>query len=189
MKITSKTTNKKYLRLTVVVAIIIILGAGGYLYATGFFSPSSSKDQTNYGKPSKEQIKAGENIEKETEETSNEGSDPNAVGSDRTPLPTGTTENKGTASVTISSFNQNDGIFQIRAFINTITNDGTCTLTMTKDGKTITKTAGVQGTPSATTCKGFDIPVSELSQGQWNAVITFENSTLKGTGSSPVKVL
>jgi hypothetical protein len=44
----------------------------------------------------------------------------------------------------------------------------------------VTKTAAVQALPSNATCKGFDIPVSELVPGNWQAALHFENDTLTG---------
>lgn len=58
----------------------------------------------------------------------------------------------------------------VRATIYQIIDTGTCSLTLTRtsDNKTVSKTAEVAQNPSSSTCKGFDIPVSELGSGQWN---------------------
>lgn len=57
----------------------------------------------------------------------------------------------------------------IRITIDQIIASGSCTLTLTaKDGKTVTRTVDTAQNPSSTTCRGFDIPISDLGRGEWD---------------------
>ena len=192
-----KTNNKKAKLIILAVVMLILLLVALGVYFIGFkgtlfgwtpFADARTSD-INYGAPTKGQLNAGENIEKSTDKNSNSGKNPNDVGADHPNQPIQSGTSKASVAVTLSSANQNDGVLQIRAMIGVLTNEGTCTLTLTKSGKTVTRTADVQPLSNSTTCKGFDIPVAELSSGQWNARIDFENSTAIGTTTSTVKVL
>lgn len=193
MKIPTLNKHKKAIFISIGTVVIVALSIFGFLVASGFFSPrsdNSSRQQPNYDKPTDEQLEGGKAIEDYTDKQSNSGADPNSVGSDRPEKPVaipGST--KAEVKIIVSSSNQNDGVLQVRTLISSIVNDGTCTLTLTKNGATVTKVANVQALPGSSTCKGFDIPVTELSSGIWSATISFENSTLKGSSTSSVKVL
>ncbi len=89
-----------------------------------------------------------------------------------------TNTNVADTTLTITSANQNNNVLQIRTLISSIWSNGTCTLTLSKEGyNTVTKTAGVQSLASDSTCKGFDIPTSELGAGVWSAKISATNGT------------
>lgn len=174
--------------------IIILLIAIPSLYLFVFkgkvfgWSPivSSAIPSTNYDKPTSDQINTGNNIKDQS--TNND--DPNSVGSDRPTTPViESGQTKATVPVTISAANQNDGVLQVRTLISAITSSGTCTITLTKDNKVVTRTSEVQSLPSSATCKGFDVPVSDISTGEWQLKVTFENDTIKGENTKAVTVL
>lgn len=78
-----------------------------------------------------------------------------------------------------------EGNLIIRTTINQSISSGTCQLTLSSNGRTVTKSTNISQNPSSSTCQGFDIPVSELSQGTWQIDIEItsgdKNTTLKGT--------
>jgi len=92
------------------------------------------------------------------------------------------------AGVSVSRTSQSNSLFSIGTLIDVVTNEGSCTLTMTKGSAVVTKTASVQAGPSSSTCAGFDIPLAELSSGTWTLNIVFENSEYKGKTSEQVTV-
>lgn len=79
-----------------------------------------------------------------------------------------------------------DDMLTIRATINQSISAGTCSLTLTRntDKKQVLKSAEIVQNPSSATCKGFDVPVSELGSGKWDIVIevTSGNKTGKING-------
>ncbi|MGY4893764.1 MAG: hypothetical protein ACO1N2_03685 [Candidatus Saccharimonadota bacterium] len=91
---------------------------------------------------------------------------------------------KQVVGVSITSKYQSSTTLQIRTIIDSLTTEGTCSLKLTKGSDQVTKSSGVQAGPSSSTCAGFDIPLSELSRGNWDIEIKFENSKSVGTLSS-----
>lgn len=189
MKTQSKKISKKPLLITAVVVILLAVSALTYVYAfngniLGWNNnkPSKEMPSTNLDAPTKEQIKAGNDIKK--------GNSDKPDGSTGTPTAPVSQpgSNKQSIEVIITAANQNSGILQVRTQISRVVNTGQCTLNLTKSGKTVTKTADIQALASTSTCKGFDIPVSELSAGSWNATLTYEDDTLFGTTSRVIAI-
>lgn len=113
--------------------------------------------------------------------------------SDTPPAPTQIPgSDKKNVQVTITAptgATQNGSVLQIRVLIGAVENTGTCTLVLTRAGQSsVTKTAGTQALSSSSTCQGFDVPTSELSAGTWQALITYESSTLTGTATRSITV-
>lgn len=83
----------------------------------------------------------------------------------------------GSDNLTITSAQVNGDALVIRTLITDVTQSGTCALSMTSStGKTYAASAGVQAAASASTCKGFDVPVSSLGTGVWTIKITYSNN-------------
>lgn len=128
----------------------------------------------DYGPPTKEQQDAG--------------GDTGKAGSDPLPNPTPQESGKSIVDVTIT-IDQNDGSnLKIRSLISAIDNSGSCTLTLTQNGTNVQKKADVQALSSSSTCKGFSVPLSELSPGRWQLVLQFENDSLMGTAKQVVEI-
>lgn len=75
--------------------------------------------------------------------------------------------------ISITSIYLSGDPIQIRSVINgAISNSGTCILSLTRNGITVTKTVETYAMPSSSTCKGFDINKNELSSGEWQITLT-----------------
>lgn len=75
--------------------------------------------------------------------------------------------------ISITTIDTSNNPVQIRSVISgAISNSGTCTLNLTKNGTTITKTAETYAMPSSSTCNGFEINKNELSSGEWQIKLT-----------------
>jgi hypothetical protein len=176
---------------TAAVAAVLAIGSVAYVYAFNgnLFGWTKNKDASaiNLDKPTDEQKQAGNDIKKaNVDNESNKGS---AGNTDTPPAPTPSPSGgKSSVGVTITASAQSDGVFQLRTLVSAVVNTGTCTATFTKGQQTVTKQAGVQSLPSTSTCKGFDIPVSELSPGQWDIIVTYENDTLSGQATKTVTI-
>lgn len=195
MKInTTKKLTKKRLLVTAIIIFLVALALALYVYAfkgTLFgWSPISqaSESSINYDEPTYEQKKSGETI-KENSINPDNTSKPNVSGSDRSEPAIPQENGKSKVNATLTAANQNRSILQLRFDISTVTTTGTCTLTLKKSSSIVTKTAAVQALASSTTCKGFDVPTSELSAGTWQVAFHFENSDLVAntTGSAEVQ--
>lgn len=58
---------------------------------------------------------------------------------------------------------------------------GTCTLTLTKDDKTITKTTDIIADPTTSSCDGFTISITELGSGTWDINLKIAANGKQGT--------
>ena len=82
---------------------------------------------------------------------------------------------------TITAASVEDGTLYIRNEISGIYQNGTCNLTLSKGGAVVTRSAGIQPLPKSSTCKGFNIPTSQLSKGTWSIQL---NVTINGKSAS-----
>ena len=64
---------------------------------------------------------------------------------------------------------------------------GTCTLTLTQGGTSVTASVQANREPSVTSCSGARIDRAQLSPGTWAAVLSYDSATSRGA-SSPAQV-
>lgn len=76
------------------------------------------------------------------------------------------TSNRLTGAITAKSVMGENLV--IRNTINQIVSNGICKLILVSGNKTVTKSVEIIQNPSSSSCAGFDIPVTELSPGQWS---------------------
>lgn len=81
-----------------------------------------------------------------------------------------------------------DGNLVVRLTIDQALTSGTCKLTLTKGGSSITKTSSIIANPSSSTCSGFDVPTSELSSGAWTIQIILTSADKTGTITGEVTI-
>lgn len=168
----------------ITVSVIVLLGVvttAAFYFKLGPFAETQQDVQT------KKENQTGSDIKKQSVDNSSKGSQ---TGSDPSPAPQpvpGT--NKSSVSAEITSANQDTSRLRVRTLIQTVTSDGTCTLTMQgPGGKTYSATAGVQALPSTSTCKGFDVPLSQLASGSWTIKLTFSNTNLTASASKAITI-
>lgn len=183
-----QTKSKKIILISLAVATILALSAVTYVYAFngsifGWNNKARTVNDVDYGNATDEQTKAGSEIKENSQ-----SDDPNKVGSDKPLEPESSSSGKSTVPIVISAANQNGSVAQIRTLISATVGDGSCTLTLTQGAKSVTKSAEIQSLPSSATCKGFDVPVSELSAGKWQITVTYENSTIKSSANSSIAI-
>ena len=192
MKIQSKKMSKTPLLITAAAATLLAVSALTYVYAfngsiLGWNNHAKSSNKmplTNLDTPTNEQIKAGNDIKKENSDKSSGGkSTPSAPASQP-----GSSKQNVEVMITVAKQYSDSGTLRVRTQISRVVNTGQCTINLTKSGKTVTKTADVQALANTSTCKGFDIPVSELSAGSWSTTLTYENDSLLGTTSTVIEI-
>jgi hypothetical protein len=183
MKNISRRKSKKILLIAAIVATLIVVA--GTWFVLKKFNSNDQSGAIDYNPPTTEQLDAGS----QTKEKSVNTDKPTTSGSDTPPAPVPSNgSSKSTVEVSMTASSQNGNTYQIRYLISTVVDSGTCTLTLTKGAQAITKSAGVQPQSSTSTCQGFDIPTNELTAGQWQAVMSFENDRLQGTTTSTIMV-
>ena len=169
MKINKHHFKKKYvamiavlLAITVLTGVILLARYGQTKDTSPEAAPTSSR--IDYTAPTDAQRQAGNDAKKDTIEKSR------STNSSKTPDSKSSTQSSGADGLTtqITAATTQEGVLYIRNEINGNYQSGTCTLILSKDGKTVQKTSDVQSLPQSSTCKGFNIPVSELTRGTWH---------------------
>ena len=199
MKINKKNHHirRKFITASAIILVVII---GGSLYAITKTSDEQHYDDTkkeinsvDYDAPTDEQKQSGATIKEDANNT--EPGKESTSGSDQPPNPTPQQGGKSIVEVFKTSpqnnttYTKSDFIY-MRFSISTEVSTGLCTLTLSKVGvSSVTKTAPpFQSGPTTSTCKGFDIPASELSTGIWKINLVFENDSLYGSTTGNIAI-
>lgn len=195
IKTRNKSSKAKTIIISLIVALLLITSVALYLYAFNGnlfgWSPNSKIDQNSsidYDKPTDDQKEAGNATKENSTNNESDPTKPVVGGSDQPQAPIPQENGKGKVDITITSSSIDNGTLQIRSIISAVTNSGTCALTLSKDGKVVTKTAPVQALANSSTCQGFNIATNELSPGTWSLTLHFENATLMADTSKTITV-
>jgi len=188
MKINQQKSRKKqYIAISCAVILLAGAVAVGILYHNGAFSQdqkqskqAKASNSINYDKPTNDQTKAGAQIKKQNADK-NYSSNSQDSGSS-------SSSNASNLKVQITAATVTGDTAYIRSNIDGVYQAGTCTLTLTKGAQTLTKTAAIQALPQSSTCKGFNIPTSQLSPGAWSIrlSVTIDSQTATTTGALEV---
>lgn len=149
-------------------------------------SPLKTSTTTNtgisYDAATDEQTEAGNTTKSETIKGDDEKFN-NDDDSDQTNSPSITDLQ---SSITLNEVN--GSTLYIRNEIRGVYASGSCTLTLKKADITVVKKSGVQPLAKISTCRGFNIPTSELSPGTWNINLTVIINGQKGSSQASVNV-
>ncbi|MDL2235503.1 hypothetical protein LJC07_05015 [Christensenellaceae bacterium OttesenSCG-928-L17] len=88
----------------------------------------------------------------------------------------------------ITSANISGNYLIIRTQADELLSSGTCELELSKNGIKIEKESDIINSPTNSSCYGFDVPVSELSHGNWQIKITIRSNGRVGIFTSEVAV-
>lgn len=184
---TQKNSKKVFAVIAAIAALLLIAFATVYYFKIGPFSPDQNTS-IDLNPATEDQKATGDDIKQSNLEQINAGKE--NTGSDPSPAPQPVEgSDKKSVGMEISAANQTETTLQVRTFIQTVTNTGTCGLSMRNiQGATYTATAEVQPLSSTTTCKGFDIPLTQLTPGTWTITIDFSNDNLTASTSKEITV-
>jgi cytoskeletal protein RodZ len=177
MKLKSKSSKKKIIIILLCVAAVIAIAGSGYaIYKMNQNNQQDQdtaefKDANPISEESEEKQQSYEEQKKEQGAEHTEDTAPDA------PL-----------TVTFTSVEQQDSIVRVRATVDALVSEGTCTLTLTKNGESVTKTAATFVTAHTSTCQGFDIPTSELSAGTWDVTLEVTKDGRSGRATATVNI-
>lgn len=161
-----------------VVLLALAVGAYAYYQQSGQNADDGGID---LGAPTKEQTKGEDTSEQSKDDDETGQADPDT---DKPGAP-----DSNLVTTTITTANQYDNTVQIRAIIDKITNEGTCKLSLTKEGKnSYTQEVGVSASSTYSVCKGFDVNTSKLSAGTWNVQVAYSNGNQEGAATDTVTV-
>lgn len=175
-----KQKTKKPLIISFIIILMIITVAASYIYFKQQNDSETTHDNSNPA-IKKEVLKKDKNDSSNSQaarESNNTESNVDTSApaiekeKDLTPEYEGTsTNNAPTLTGAITHTSVVNSTLIIRTTINQSGITGSCDLTLKNGSKVVSRTVSIAQNPSSSTCEGFDIPVSELSKGNWNITI------------------
>lgn len=176
----NKPTNKKKPIIIILIALVVVFTAGlVFSYSQNWlpFKKNATTDTSNIDKEDSTSLKS---------ESNNKDLSPPTTPEDPTKkTPTqhdGDNPNNSDGLWGVVNYSQVvDGVLSIRVTIDQQLTSGVCSLHLTNGTRTITKEVAIAANPSSSTCKGFDIPSSELEKGVWNIRVNIDSDGKQGT--------
>lgn len=157
--------NKSILFITL--ATICIMLAVGFLYFYPKTAPRSNARSSASDAPATKAnlptVKGGEQNTSPKES----GASPQSPGAEASPY------------IALTALNQNGSTLQIRTLIQSVMDDGACSLQLSNGNRTLYRTVKTQPLANSSTCAGFDVETSELYPGDWSVKIslTYQGKT------------
>ena len=186
MRNKNRINQKRIVYAILAVILLVACGIGIYHYFDQNNKGSGnrqSQSNTSLKPATDEEKNAGSQAKSSTMNTTDTSSNSSKNSNPSTP-----TQSTSSVDVQTTASSQNGTTYQLRYLISAVTNDTTCTLTLSNGQTTVTKTAKTQALAQSSTCQGFDIPTSELSPGTWQTTMTVSGGGITGTTASTIKV-
>lgn len=162
--------NRKTIVIYLLIALLI-LGSAAVVWSVYHASQNGHQKATDTTESHSTSSKSQQNSKTDTEQNANP----------KSPVNNESMSDKDEKSLTayITAANQTNETLQIRTLIEDLGNEGSCTLSLTKGSVSISRTSEIQPLSSLSTCKGFDLPLSELAPGEWSLAIDILISSRK----------
>lgn len=168
--------NKKYLILILVTLLALSGGALAYIKNRGNKNSDTTTTDANinYSPPTDQEKKDAEDNkkiidERESQRTSSEKS-----------------SHKTVKPVIVSYGQVNDAVKVSARVPGVFEGDGTCTLTLTKNGVKVSQNKNASQNVSEMSCGFISISRSKLTAGDWSATVSYKSSKTSGTSASVV---
>lgn len=180
MKIKKQKNNKKIILVCALVAILVVAAIliGLYFYNKNNSSDKINNSESQEGQTSEFGYIAG---------TDSDEADPDK----KTPVQyDGENPNDNPSLTGVVNYKSIvDDQLVIRVTIDQSLSSGTCSLKMTNAaGSVLEKNTSIVANPSSSACNGFDIPLSELSSGNWRITISLSGGDKTGVVESEVDI-
>lgn len=183
MKKMKKVVPKRKALLFIVVAILVIVIGAAIWLAVSYGAKSREQPQPILNEP------AAIEERRSDDQTSEAAS---ATETKKQNIESGTTtapSDSFTTTISATTEDKDAGVLRVRALISAILASGTCQLVLTgSNGGSRAYSVDVQAGPSNSTCKGFDIPLGDLSAGTWSIVLTVESNGTAAKANSEVTI-
>jgi hypothetical protein len=87
--------------------------------------------------------------------------------------------------VTFADWDAAAGVVEAAGYVSGVAESGgTCTLTLTRGGSSVTATSAAEPDRSATSCFGLTVPGDRLGSGTWSAVLSYESPASQAESSA-----
>ncbi len=178
-------------RTIIIMVAVVALGGSAALVARTMSERNTSTNQPTHStapgsSASPAQTGAAPAPSVSTSTTPAAPGDPRPSASETSPpsSPDGQTQAAVSVTVTFSGWNSTSKAFEIGGYVNTLETAGTCMVTMTSGSATVTRTAPSRPDATTTSCGTLSVPISALTSGSWNAVLSYSSSTSIGTSAT-----
>ena len=93
-------------------------------------------------------------------------------------------------NVTFYGWDPTHQVVQVGGYVTgVIESGGTCTLTLTKDGRSVTGNSQARPDATTTSCGAITVPGAQLSGGSWQAVLSYRSADHAGAAAAvPIQV-
>ena len=186
MKI-QKTRKKSKRPLFIIVAILVLLVVGAWLWVNVWSSNNNSDKPAESSNTKKDSSKDSKSSTRSSNETTPATPDSKTTptNTDQTTSPATPSSGSKTPVEFVSNVNVSGGTVYIRGGINIPTQSGSCYATLKgPSGTTVRKDTTLLQNPSTTDCKTIQIPASELTKGTWSYTLNFESDQLQGASNA-----
>lgn len=175
-----KPNNKKFIIGAILLLVVLLFGVGTYISVTHLVSKESTKRPVgdasiNRDPPTNEESEAGQTTKNSTINNYDKAQ-------------SGESLEQSNVTLTITAISTSGASLEIRTLIDSLWPDGTCKLTLTNDYQTKTYSSTITAYSSFSSCDGFSIPKSELSNGTWSAILTASYQTYETSTSKTITI-
>jgi len=169
--------KKKSIIFSLLILTALLVAIGIYLYNSSKPQVSNSDNQTiNYDPPTAEEKNAGDKQKEKIIDSSNE-------------IITESEDKPDSANILIVDANQYEDFIEVRAFVENVIEDGTCTYTFTKDSLELVKTSQAFADASTTPCIAISVSIEEFAEsGEWRLVVNYASSSAEGSAETKLEI-
>lgn len=186
MKVQTKSRPpRKILVILLILGVVLALGYTATAYVTKSLWPFAEHPKTTNDQQPQNNTQDTDTTESETPPAP----EPTPENPTKTPSQFDGTDPNTNSNLTvlINYLGVTNSNLTVRTTIDQYISSGSCTLTLSRAGAaSITRQADIVANPSSATCKGFDIPTTELSSGNWTVTITVTGGDKSGSVSDEV---
>jgi hypothetical protein len=174
----------------VVVAIVIVGAGAGYAVTHSWALPSTASAATGTGTDgasasSAAALPTGGSDQTAGAAMTSDATQPTAGQTVATDTPVVVTTSTAPVVMTYSGWNASAKQAMAGGYVTGVIEDGgTCTLTLTHAGVSVSAQGPARPDAATTACGGLSIPGSKLSAGTWKAVLSYSSKTSTGSSSS-----
>lgn len=179
---TTQKRSRKLLPLIIISAVVLAgLGYFGYAYATKDAWPfeaqtadtMTTEDGINYSPPTEQELNDSQDGKKNSASQDENNSSSSA-------------STRVSIGIAYAGYDEEEGMIDIRAFTtDVVEGTGTCTATLTKDGKTVTRTSKAFVDSSSSQCEPILINTGDFpSGGTWDLTVSYKSDTSSGVSAS-----
>ncbi len=176
-----KNKNRKKLLLIIILIAGLIAGLAAWWFLV-YNNDERGTDDINYDPPTKQEVQETEQNKEEVIKQTEAENQSNQT--DNKPPDT-----KKTVTPVLTYWGQESpgSDFEANGRVpGVIESDGTCTLTLIKDGKSVSTKRTALANAQDTTCGLMTLKFSSLTAGDWKAILSYSSSKSQGSSSAIV---